>query len=306
MMSTKHCMYNIFIRRLLIQNFLLVLVLSTSAVTSFSFKVNHPWSYVKHLQKQQFPTCNKNNDSSRCISNVKQQTVSNDTKQQQRLKPLFASSSSSKDQNERNWKVGDVTIRKAQSAILEIYGTYMKALDKKPLITKSITTAFVSVLGDRLAQGIEANTAGTVLVLNWVRLSTFFIAGGVFVGPFVHTWYEQLWKLGRWMERKYGSSKKLQTVVQVITDQTIGVAMFFPTYFYVYEAIEAAIGMRVPSFHMATAKCREQIGSVLLLQYYVWPLTNWINFAYIPESLRVLVSDLVAVMFNAYLCTLVA
>ena len=62
----------------------------------------------------------------------------------------------------------------------------------------------------------------------------------------------------------------------------------------------------VPSFHMATAKCREQIGSVLLLQYYVWPLTNWINFAYIPESLRVLVSDLVAVMFNAYLCTLVA
>jgi len=281
-MPKKHSVYPVGVRH---ASFLVFLALSASAVTAFSFDVKHSWSHAKPFQKQQLQHTNY----------------------QQKLKPLLVSSSSSSaEQNNHNLRGGNAIARKLPSAIVQIYGTYMKALDRKPLITKSITTAFISALGDRFAQSIEANTAGTTLVLNWVRLATFFIAGGTFVGPFVHTWYEQLWKLGRWMEKNFGSSKKLQAVVQVVTDQTIGVAIFFPTYFYMYEIIEAAISMRVPEFHMATAKCREQIGSVLLLQYYVWPLTNWINFAYVPESLRVLASDIVAVIFNAYLCTLVA
>lgn len=128
--------------------------------------------------------------------------------------------------------------------VRKMYSSYMDVLDRKPVITKSVTAAVVSVLGDWLAQWLEAKLAGNRLILNWVRLGAFFLCGLVYVGPFVHVWYEQLWKLGRWMKSKYNSSKNLQILAQVITDQTVGVAIFFPSYFYVYEFLEAIVARR--------------------------------------------------------------
>jgi len=42
------------------------------------------------------------------------------------------------------------------------------------------------------------------------------------------------------------------------------------------------------------------------MQYRVWPLVTFLIFTYIPESLRVLAGNVVAVVWNAYLCTRVA
>jgi protein Mpv17 len=111
-------------------------------------------------------------------------------------------------------------------------------------LTKSVTAALVNAIGDILSQVIEAHVTKSVLVLNWQRLGTFFLCGGLYVGPFVHLWYEQLWKLGRWMERRYGCSKAIQTFAQLIMDQTLGVALFFPSYFYIYEYLDALVALR--------------------------------------------------------------
>jgi len=112
------------------------------------------------------------------------------------------------------------------------------------LRTKSITAAFVSALGDILSQRIESTVAQEVFRLNWIRLGGFFLTGLFYVGPFVHSWYEQLWKIGRYCERKYKASKLSQALVQLVTDQTIGVAIFFPSYFYVYEVLESLVAWR--------------------------------------------------------------
>lgn len=64
--------------------------------------------------------------------------------------------------------------------------------------------------------------------------------------------------------------------------------------------------MTAPSFLAAHTQCKAQLASVLIMQYYIWPISNWINFAYVPESLRVLFSNLVAVFWNAFLCTRIA
>ena len=61
-----------------------------------------------------------------------------------------------------------------------------------------------------------------------------------------------------------------------------------------------------PNLAAAHTKCIEEIGSVYLMQYYIWPIVNWINFAYVPERLRVLAGNIVSVFWNAYLCTRVA
>jgi protein Mpv17 len=123
-----------------------------------------------------------------------------------------------------------------------LYSRYMDLLDRRPFLTQSISAGIISALGDVLSQWIELKH--TSLSLNWVRLIAFWVCGTLYVGPFVHLWYNQLWKMGRWMERKYQTSKRIQTLSQVIVDQTVGVAFFFPTYFYSYEYIEALIAWR--------------------------------------------------------------
>jgi hypothetical protein len=62
----------------------------------------------------------------------------------------------------------------------------------------------------------------------------------------------------------------------------------------------------VPDLRAAMMICRTELPAILLTQYKVWPAVNWINFTYVPEPLRVLVSNLVALGWNVYLTAKVA
>jgi len=188
------------------------------------------------------------------------------------------------------------------------YKSYMLALDKNPAITKSITAGIINGIGDILSQFIESRLAKISFAsnLNWARVFSFILVGWFYVGPFVHYWYEILWKISRWQEKKYASSKTVKTLTSVFVDQTVGVAIFFPIYFYAYEAIEALVGFRVPLWATATQKIQKELFEVLIVQYQVWPITNYINFSMVPENLRVLFGNIVCVFWNAYLCMKVA
>jgi protein Mpv17 len=92
-----------------------------------------------------------------------------------------------------------------------------------------------------LAQSIESQKAHIPTTFNWTRLLSFFICNTLYVGPFLHFWWEQLWKLGRWMQETHGARKRSTILVQLLIDQTIGVIVFFPTYFYAYEMAESLL-----------------------------------------------------------------
>lgn len=61
-----------------------------------------------------------------------------------------------------------------------------------------------------------------------------------------------------------------------------------------------------PVLANAWNKCVEQLQSVFVMQYKVWPVVNLFIFAFIPEKLRVLAGNIAAVFWNAFLCTRVA
>ena len=216
-----------------------------------------------------------------------------------------------------------------------LYGRYMELLEQKPLWTNSISSGIITGMGDLLSQWIEFQKKGGDTIFDVSRLASFSLAGAIFVGPYVYYWYEYLWKLGRIMEQKFNSSQQVQSWVQNIVDQTIGVVIFFPTYFYVYEIISAICSFRgekilsivyslftlffvkillksflssnqksslkVPNATIATGSLRQEILAVIIMQYKVWLVANWVNFTYVPEKLRVLVSNIVAVFWSAYL-----
>lgn len=62
----------------------------------------------------------------------------------------------------------------------------------------------------------------------------------------------------------------------------------------------------VPMLVSAQEKCIGSLGPVVLANWRVWPVINYINFRLIPTSLRVLFMNVASVAWNAFFCTIMA
>jgi hypothetical protein len=131
------------------------------------------------------------------------------------------------------------------------YGTYMSLLETNPLTTKSVSAALVSGIGNIFSQWFQAILLRRPFHISYTQMFAFGLTGLVYVGPWFHVWYEQLGRVGRTMESRFGSSQKKQTLAQILIDQTLGVAIFFPTYFYVYEILESFVAGRCEQSYCA-------------------------------------------------------
>jgi protein Mpv17 len=184
------------------------------------------------------------------------------------------------------------------------YDWYLYKCIHNPIATKSITAAVIASTGDLIAQKLEAHLAKTSFELNRIRITTFFLCGLTYVGPFIHKYYDLLANLGARLQKKYDLTNLQQTLAQLFVDQTLGVAIFFPLYFYAYEYLESFVRWTPPSLQRANTKMLAQIKDVVLMQYRVYPLANGINFGLVPRELRVLFSNAVSVFWNIYLCSI--
>jgi Mpv17 / PMP22 family len=190
---------------------------------------------------------------------------------------------------------------------------YFDALAKRPLLTQSLTAAVLTVLGELVANCARFVTVKSVggggPMVDFVsptRLVAFFFCGALFSGPYLHFWYQILWWIGGRLEEQYGASPKRQALVQMIVDQTIGAGFFIPTYFYVYEIMEACTMGQLPLWGLTTSKMRAELVRTLITNWKVWPLFNLVNFSYLPQKFRFLASNVAAIFWNAYLCIMVA
>lgn len=67
------------------------------------------------------------------------------------------------------------------------------------------------------------------------------------------------------MLAKKGDSNRKQIATQVAIDQTVGVALFFPAYFYVYEVLESIVAIRGKYLCFVGLRCAIVAGSKLSL-----------------------------------------
>lgn len=142
-----------------------------------------------------------------------------------------------------------VTSKSPTSPQPNLYDNYLDWIDRQPVVAKSVTAMVVLWIGDLLSQRVEAHVAKAAFALNWTRSRAFAVCGLLWVGPYVHNWYEILWALGRYMEQQGATNKNLQIFSQVVMDQTVGVCIYFPLYFYAYEMCWALVSLKgkVPS-----------------------------------------------------------
>ena len=200
--------------------------------------------------------------------------------------------------------------------------SYVNWLDRKPLTANAISAGIIAAMGDTLAQLIECrvgtatSTSTTCGIggigsrLNILRTVSFATSGIVFVGPYLHIFYGYLWSLGSHLQRRYNTSRRQQVFVQVLLDQTIGIILFYPLYYYVYEYCEAIFGLQAlgPVVERATSKMMQNgnLMAVFLANWALWIPAQICTFWFVPERFRVIVSNIVSILWNCFLCTKVA
>ncbi|KAG7393400.1 hypothetical protein PHYPSEUDO_009604 [Phytophthora pseudosyringae] len=170
-------------------------------------------------------------------------------------------------------------------------------LHEAPLLTKALTAATLSGVGDRIAQRMEASnphvdqettrvdklvsdsTARTLRMMAW---------GGLFTAPIMHTWFHLI-------ERAIPGTGKLAVATKVVADMVIMAPAMALGFFTVTKSME---GERLgDAFEIAKAKLQP----TLAMNYKVWPAANLMVFALIPFQYRTPFVNCVSVGWSTFL-----
>ncbi|CAM9650195.1 unnamed protein product [Discosporangium mesarthrocarpum] len=141
---------------------------------------------------------------------------------------------------------------------------------------------------------------------DFVRLALYTVAGGLYFPIVLHYWFGFLDRIAKSrpvssrVKNKYG-----QALVQLSVDQTVGVVAINIGFYIFYTAlVRASSGKLFPLSAVAIAartKVQTEFWSMLKMNWRIWPAANFINFSLVPPPLRVLFSNLVAVLWNIFL-----
>ncbi len=173
-----------------------------------------------------------------------------------------------------------------------LWSNYLVELNSRPLQTKSLTSAVLSVVSDLLAQKLNG---ASLTSLDLISIRNQFLLGLLFRGPIVHYWYSILEEFFRRLGFSGKKSESLSVAVgKVFCDQTAFSPLFTAAYFYALGFLQ---GRSISSVNSQLAK---EFIPILLANYKIWPLVNLINFKLIPPNLRVLFGNLVGVFWTAY------
>jgi len=174
----------------------------------------------------------------------------------------------------------------------------LNQLKTRFLITQSLTTALLIGLGDILSQNLVERrgcvTQSAVIqcekqYYDWNRTGRMFTVGMTVVGPLTYAWFLFLEK-----RVKFHPPFKV-ALVKVGLDQTIAAPLFLLMFISSVGFLE-----RKP-FHLIQRDLQAGFLDIMRANYFVWPLVQFINFAFVPFSYRIAFVQTIAVGWNTYL-----
>eukprot|EP01095_Lingulamoeba_sp_RSL-Kostka_P000698 TRINITY_DN10984_c0_g1_i1.p1 TRINITY_DN10984_c0_g1~~TRINITY_DN10984_c0_g1_i1.p1 ORF type:complete len:192 (+),score=47.59 TRINITY_DN10984_c0_g1_i1:18-593(+) len=169
-----------------------------------------------------------------------------------------------------------------------LHRIYMKFLEKYPIQTKMFTASFLMGAGDTIAQFIEDEKVFQTGNYDYSRTARMMMIGLTFFGPALHYWYG-------FLNRLIPGSGAAKAVLKVGIDQTI----FAPLAIGVFYTLNGLFSFESPTEIIDTLK-NDYMGT-LLINYMIWPVTQLINFKYIPPHSQVLFSNFIALGWNTCL-----
>lgn len=161
---------------------------------------------------------------------------------------------------------------------------YQARLASSPILTQSVTTAFLFATGDITAQQlIEHRGSKDHDVARTARMALY---GGSVFGPAASSWYSLL------QRRVVLSTPRRTMLAQVACDQ----GLFAPVFIGVFLSSMAVLEGGSPR-----AKLEHNYRSAMEANYVVWPAVQMVNFSLVPLQHRVLFVNMVSIAWNSYL-----
>ncbi|NP_001006885.1 peroxisomal membrane protein 2 [Xenopus tropicalis] len=167
---------------------------------------------------------------------------------------------------------------------------YLQLLHSRPVLTKALTSAILSALGNILSQTIqkwrkEQKHPQNVDLRGPLR---FAVYGLLFTGPLSHYFYLLL-------EQLVPSSAPLAGLQRLLIERLIIAPAFLLLFFLVMNLLEGK------NFTKLNQKLKSSYWQALKLNWKVWTPFQFININYVPVQFRVLFANLVAFFWYAYL-----
>jgi peroxisomal membrane protein 2 len=161
---------------------------------------------------------------------------------------------------------------------------YLKSLEKHPVKTKAISSAVIAGVSDMTAQKLVSNAP-----LNWRRTLAMALFGLIWGGPSNHYW--QLFT-NRLLKGRKDTASVLQ---KMILDNCV----YSPIYnLLIMTYIAAVVEGRSSAF--VKAKLQQDLPTLQMNSWKVWPIVSIVNYKYVPLKLRVLVVQLLAFFWSTF------
>ena len=178
-----------------------------------------------------------------------------------------------------------------------LWTRYLAAIEKRPLLVKSITCGVLSFGADVICQSNEqymkkkAKKEEVIVDMfeyDMPRLFRFTFLGVVMVGPLLHYWYGFLCS-------KIPGTHLLPTVQRLACDQLLFAPfVILPAFFSANLILEGRPENIAP-------KLQSDWLSTVFANWALWVPCQFINFKLVPPHLQVLFSNSVGFVWNIYL-----
>eukprot|EP00761_Pharyngomonas_kirbyi_P005365 gb/GECH01005370.1/.p1 GENE.gb/GECH01005370.1/~~gb/GECH01005370.1/.p1 ORF type:complete len:213 (+),score=41.92 gb/GECH01005370.1/:1-639(+) len=192
----------------------------------------------------------------------------------------------------------------SKNVVQKSWDWYLNQLKQNPILTKAISSAFLSAFADIFAQVLlegkvkSLNIAG-LRGMDFERMLKFTIFGLV-SGCISHFWYlildgvfnEKVTKNLR-LTLPSGLDLNFTPWLKLIVDQ-LGFAPSINVFFFSFMALLDGKPHEIQNR-------LKSLWPTLKTSWKVWPLAQYFNFNFVPPHLRVLFSNMVAFFWSVYL-----
>ncbi|KAF8096505.1 hypothetical protein N665_0307s0034 [Sinapis alba] len=160
---------------------------------------------------------------------------------------------------------------------------YLALLSDYPVLTKSVTSALLTLIGDLICQLTINKTSS----LDKKRTLTFTILGLGLVGPALHFWYLYLSKV-------VTASGLSGAVLRLLLDQFVFAPVFVGVFLSAVVTLEGKPSNVIP-------KLKQEWTGAVLANWQLWIPFQFLNFRFVPQNFQVLASNVVALAWNVIL-----
>ena len=180
-----------------------------------------------------------------------------------------------------------------------LWNAYVRALERSPLLTKAVTSGVISAAGNLICQvGVEGRAlspgpAATTSQqqqqrgLDARRLALFTALGAAYVAPVLHVWYGLLGRL-------VPAGGAAGALGRMGVDQLAFAPLFVAS---MMALLAVADGQGLRGAQRAVA---DGLPGAVKANWALWVPAQFVNFRYVPASLQVGFSNVVALAWNVY------